>query len=310
MQMGRFGRAHTGQRASQLITAVLNDEISRRSERRMKSGAMRKATAEWIGQRTKILGRQQAAIAVAQIFKDDLLELAGGDGMQEVIDNVGEEVLEGELRVQLSPKPEANRPLTPCFDFIYASFDTSNLEGLSRRAVDHILNWLRDQLQPILAQGPRLRTISQAQDLIVILSFCARFVAQGSARMNSTYSWLAVTDHLQVSKRQIMVSREMLGDLRGLWRDICEERWTPIVVASSFWRPCVQGASSDASGSLEKGWGLHAFGAFAHGLWAPRTRRLIEKRKLSINALELLAAAAEVVLIYEAGRGHAEDGTC
>lgn len=57
MKMGRASRAHTGQRMSQLITAVINDEIDKRTKRRVKNGAMRPAVAEWIRHRTKVLGR-------------------------------------------------------------------------------------------------------------------------------------------------------------------------------------------------------------------------------------------------------------
>lgn len=115
-----------------------------------------------------------------------------------------------------------------------------------------------------------------------------------------------LSEHLQVSQRQMMVSREMLSDLCDLWHDITHKRWTAIVVSTSFWAPGMHRASSDASGALEKGWVVHSFGAFAHGLWAPHPRRLIAKRKISINALELLTAAAAVVLIWKEGRVQSE----
>lgn len=107
--------------------------------------------------------------------------------------------------------------------------------------------------------------------------------------------------HLRLSKRQVMISREMVEDLRGIWDDFSSERWAPLTVSPSLQVPGQQGASSDASGPIYKGWSAHAFGAFAHWVWAARTRLLIEQRRLSINALELLAGAAAVVLIDRAG---------
>lgn len=133
------------------------------------------------------------------------------------------------------------------------------------------------------------------------MAFCARFLKQGRARLNAAYACIAAADHMKLDRRLVMISKEMIEDARDMWRDISEGRWTPLVVSPNFHMPGVQGASSDASGSLEKGWGAHAFGAFPYGVWAPRTRRLIEQRKLSINALELLAAAMAVVLVDKAG---------
>lgn len=70
----------------------------------------------------------------------------------------------------------------------------------------------------------------------------------------------------------------------------------------TFHVPSLKGASSDASGSTEKGWVSHAFGAFAHDLWSPKTRRLLQRFQSSINALELLAAAAAVQLAESSGK--------
>lgn len=122
------------------------------------------------------------------------------------------------------------------------------------------------------------------------------------ARLNSAYASLAAVEHLQLARRLVMISTEMIEDVTGLWSDIANGCWEPMVVSPSFQVPGLQGASSNASGSVKKGWGAHAFGACAHGRWDPRTWRLIEQRRLSINAPELLAAAAAVVLVDEAGR--------
>lgn len=81
MQMGRVASAHTGQRTSQLIAAVLNKEVSDRTARLLDLGRLHAAKAELIRYRERRLGRWQAAVAVAQIFQDDLLEVAVGADM-------------------------------------------------------------------------------------------------------------------------------------------------------------------------------------------------------------------------------------
>lgn len=80
----------------------------------------------------------------------------------------------------------------------------------------------------------------------------------------------------------------------------------PVVVSPTIHVPGVQGACSDASGAAHQGWGAHAFGRFVYGRWAPRTQRLIEKRKISIKALELLTATEAVVLVDMEGKGPRE----
>lgn len=72
------------------------------------------------------------------------------------MEEVETKTLQGELGVQLSTKPEANKPFSSTFDFIGAAFDVSNLEGLRRRPADHILERLGEQSSPLLAAGPQL----------------------------------------------------------------------------------------------------------------------------------------------------------
>lgn len=60
---------------------------------------------------------EQAAEAVMQVFQDDLLEVAVRSDMEEIIERVDSEVLQGELRVYLSAEPEANLPFSSRFLF-------------------------------------------------------------------------------------------------------------------------------------------------------------------------------------------------
>lgn len=99
MQMGRVANALTAQRTSQLITVVLNKEVASRTEWLLSDGAMNPTKAAWIRRRMTQLGQSQAAVAMAQIFQDDLLELDVGGDMEELLESIEAETLQGELQV-------------------------------------------------------------------------------------------------------------------------------------------------------------------------------------------------------------------
>lgn len=78
MQMGRVASEHTGQRKSHLITSAMNEEIVGHTKQLLAAGVLHPAKAAWIRQRSASLEQRQAAVAVAQIFQDDSLEIAVG----------------------------------------------------------------------------------------------------------------------------------------------------------------------------------------------------------------------------------------
>lgn len=79
-------------------------------------------------------------------------------------------------------------------------------------------------MEDVLARVPGMMEISAAQELIGRMAFCARFITRGRARMNSAYACMASAEHLQVAKRQMMVSREMVDDMREFWHEVAQER--------------------------------------------------------------------------------------
>lgn len=254
--MGRVASAQTGQRTSQLVVAVMNDKSAALTHQSMRAVSVHPSKAAWIAQRRERMGKEQAVAAVMQLFQDDLLEVAVGSDMEYIIERVDSEVLQGELQVGLGAKSEANLPFSGRFDFIGASFGTSDLGSIKCRPADLIIARLREQLAPFLEVGAGLMELGKVQELIGRLAFCARFVAHGRTRLNSAYSCLAASEHIRLRRRQVMISQEMMTDLRGLWDDVTKGRRSPITVSSTFQVPVQQGASSDASGSLANGWGL------------------------------------------------------
>lgn len=108
----------------------------------------------------------------------------------------------------------------------------------------------------LLEKGAGLMELGKTQDLTGLLAFCARFVSHGCSRLNSAHSCLVATEHIFLKRRHIMISEEVLEEMQVLWDDVTKERWSPVTVSSTFNVPGLQGASSDASGSLTKGWGL------------------------------------------------------
>lgn len=138
------------------------------------------------------------------------------------------------------------------------------------------------------------------QKVVGRLTFYARFLEHGRARLNSAYAALAVARHLQCRESKAMISAEMVRDVEVIAEAMHDEHWTPIVSSSNFEFPGSQGVSPDAS--LTRGRGAHAFGELACRTWSSSTQALISDGRLSINPLEMLASAATVLLLDQVGR--------
>lgn len=245
---------------------------------------MHQDTRQWIQNRRKLLDEVHAVVAIFQVFQEDLLEIAVGTDMERVVREIERDTLQGDLQVKLSAKPKATKELDTRFEFIGAEFDTFNIEDIRRKPVEHILEKLRAQVPQLLDRAPALMELTRAEELIGLLAFCARFIPHGRVRLNPTYSCLASTEHLQVLRKQVMISKEMAEDVGTMLDDIKHDHCAPITISSTFHSIRTHGASSDASGSTAKSWGAHAFGAYAHGTWAPRTRRLMEGGKYQLTS--------------------------
>lgn len=94
-----------------------------------------------------------------------------------------------------------------------------------------------------------------------------------------------------------MISSKIADDFGHMRTAVCEGRLIPIVESQKFAFPGAQGVSPDASTSLQTTWGVHAFDRIKGAQWTASTRKLIENAAISINSLELLAAASAIVLI-------------
>lgn len=97
MHMGRVASTHSGQRTSQLITAVRNAEIASRTDHRFFSwlaapGQSSVDLEKKVGAQAKQSGNSNDAK-----FQDDLSEIAVGGDMEELLASVEMETLNGEL---------------------------------------------------------------------------------------------------------------------------------------------------------------------------------------------------------------------
>lgn len=208
--------------------------------------------------------------------------------------------------MQLSTKPKPNKPFGSEFYFIEATFDVSNLADLRHRPAAYILERLREQLLALLVRGPGLLDLANRQELVGPLTFCARFIPRGRAGIISAYACLAAAEHLKRAKRLVMISKEMISkemieNVAGLWREITNgagPRWwyhPPSRFLGCRGRPPTPaGPSKRDRGARVRGIRPRAMGA--------TSGKLIQQRRISINALELLAAAAAVILVDEAAR--------
>lgn len=119
----------------------------------------------------------------------------------------------------------------------------------------------------------------------------------GRAMLNSVYAALIGAKYLAYEHDFAMISGETANDIHHMRTAVHDERWTPIVESPKLAFRGAQGVSSDASASLKAEWGEHAFGRIAGAPWTQSTSKLIAEGAISINPLELLAAAAAVMLV-------------
>lgn len=300
--MGRVASAHLGQRNCFLIAAIDMHRVAWDFRRRVQNGEVSAPIARWTTKRSKTRSVEHTLPLMFLVFQDDMLELVVGDQSQSIMANIETSLTGEECGVEFKAKPGANQPFETEFEFIGAEFDTSDAANVRRRPAQHVIQNVERGITWVQEHLCRLVDCKKMQTVVGRLTFCSRFVDFGRKLLKSSYATLAGARHLQCRSDKAMITAEIDHEVDSLVTEIRLEHWTPLVSSPEFSISGAQGVSTDASASLCRGWGAHAFGTIASGTWAPTTLVLINYRRLSINPLELLATEATVVLLDKVGK--------
>lgn len=158
------------------------------------------------------------------VFQDDILELAVGSTVCTLALKIEDNAICGTLGVGLSSKPEANRPFSTRFECIGAYFITEDPTYITRRLALHVLEAVERDLVWLEANRCRLVDELMVQRVVGRLTFCARFLDHGRARLNSAYAALAGERHIQCRGQKAMISREMARKVEAIAGEIRSAR--------------------------------------------------------------------------------------
>lgn len=175
-QMGVLASAHYGQRLSFLVAAIGTTEASCMFTDAVCQGKLTSTFAKWHQERCQHGDKLGAMPFLLQSFQDDLLQVAVGEVAESIIENVEETVIQDRLSIILSPKEDANEPFASEFDFIGASFDTSDVQNIRRRPSSHILTNLHKDMLCIRCRAGMLSPRKRVLDAVGRAAFCANFI--------------------------------------------------------------------------------------------------------------------------------------
>lgn len=229
------------------------------------------------GDHAKSIPVTQVLPLLLQAFKDDMLQVSADELAEDTIEQVEQKIIKDKLGIQMSVKPDANMPFSTRFDFIGATFDTSDPANIFSSPTSHILTALSANMVWLATRKGKLALRKQALQFVGRLAFCARFVRLGRVLLNSSYAAVASAHLLHCLQDLIMVTHEMFADIMTFYEKLRAVHWTPVVVYPWFYFPGLEGFSSDAASRLlpattattplsaDGGWGVHVFGSVGRG---------------------------------------------
>lgn len=178
-QIGRVASAHSGQRLSFLLVALATLAALTLFRAAKENGDLSETISSWFDERSQHIDPVHALPLLFQSFQDDLFEVAVGEAMEHIIEQVEHETIKGLYGVEMSEKREANLPFSSTFEFIGAHFDTSDPAHILRRPADHILSALDVDITWLAGKRKALASRKRAKERVGRLAFCARFVRHG-----------------------------------------------------------------------------------------------------------------------------------
>lgn len=295
LQMGRRSSALHGQRLSFLIA-----ELIEREAEAMGWGLEGLSTEQmtdvkkWQTERKHLDPRQTRIFKVGP-FQDDHAFFTITPG-QHILHKC-RQLLQEKLRIELSPKPEANQPLSTHFKAIGACYDTTGDTGVTFRPKNSIVQKFIATVQEAESSLGTLIPLRTAQRWMGLAQFIQQFINDGRFYLNTGYLAIKASEHIRTRTPRVFVGEQWTSDLASLKDKLCEQLGEAIPTAQPVWDRGINGPFVDATATTStdgRGWGVVMGNTFARGSWPESITELCRRKVLSINHLELLAVAIAI----------------
>lgn len=302
LQMGRRSSALHGQRLSFLIGELVEREAEEHGwVLQDLNDKQRELVREWQAERAHLGPRQQRIFKVGP-FQDDHVFLTVTPG-QSLLHKC-KQFIQNTLEVELSPKPDANKPLSTCFNAIGASYNTGGKLGITVKPKDTIVDKFTTITKEVKDQIGKLVPLQMAQSWMGLAQFIQQFVQDGRFYLNSGYLAIKASAHIHTRTPRVSVGQQWSEDLDRLRERIGTKQGELIPMGQVVWDKGVEGPYVDATAPVSadgRGWGIVMGSTFARGAWSSQVAELCKTGTLNINHLELLAVAIAVDIFGREG---------
>jgi len=294
MQMGRSASAHSGQRLSSLITAKLSLLAADQEwGRETYSDAQLEVIKTWSSKRKTAFGcTSQTRTIIFMVYQDDLTVICMGTRAAKIIDGN----IKGKLaqwKIPVSNKPETSKPFSEIFDALGATFNLSTPGQFSYAPSSKSIERLREVAKEAKRLKGKFVDLLTMQKWAGIYYYASRFVRHGRAKCNEIFSLL--TPRKEKGIKVCLVTSKLVEDMSAMLKEVQGIHVTRRLIDNPFF--ATKGLSaftSDAAGNFrcpKSGWGVSALTHISAKPWGELTRTAIQKGKISISQLELLAVA-------------------
>lgn len=216
MQMGRGAGPHLGHRFTFLLAQILQHASAAEGWGEVSTSDVRVNTISNVS--FKVM-----------TFQDDLSGVVIGEETAKMVEELITQILQEELVITFSEKPEAETPFSPVFDATREEYDAiskGNVQCRSRREKGEKLKQL---CQTLAEKKGHLITIREMQKYASLLQFAPRFVEDGRAHMNSENGKMAAVRNMGTNTPLVQVAAETVEDAMSTDKDITEDRTEPLV---------------------------------------------------------------------------------
>jgi len=294
MQMGRSASAHSGQRLSSLIAAKLSLLAAEQEwGRESYSDAQLEIIEAWGVKRRMIWSCcSQARTIIFMVYQDDLTVICMGTDAAKIIDKHINDKL-AEWKIPVSIKPETSKPFSTVFDALGATFDLSIVGKFSYAPSSKSIERLAEVAKVAKRLKGKFVDLLTMQKWAGIYYYTSKFVRNGRAKCNEIFSLLK--PRRESGFKVCLVTSKLVEDLMAMLEEIQSTHVVRELIDNPFF--ATKGLSaftSDASGNFlcpKSGWGVSALTRISAKPWGKLTRLAIQKGKISISQLELLAVA-------------------
>lgn len=220
LQMGRKYSALHGKQLSFLIGELVEREAEAQEwGLRGLGNEQKEIIEEWQRSRRHLGPRQQRIVKVGP-FQDDHVILTLNTKAGRHILSECRRFMKNTLRVELSPKPEANKPFAVHFSAIGASYDTRAEDGIAMKPNETILQKFAANNKDARSYIGKLVPIQKAQSWMGLAQFVQQFVEDGRFHLNSGYLAIKASGYIRTRTPQVSIGEWLVAELEQLQQKV------------------------------------------------------------------------------------------